>query len=139
AAPAVSAPPPRALIRAVRDRAPRPPPSVDHRVVVPGFSGLREMSRARAALLKEECGGAWRSYVMRSHWRIVVPVMRRHQQRTAARLLEEGEEGSAPSIHLVRCPSLAINHGMVVFDGTRTADGIEFHAYDPNDPQARAR
>lgn len=58
----------RGIIRAVLDRDPRQPPSVDDRVMVPGFSGLREMSRARAALLKEECGGAWRSYVMRSHW-----------------------------------------------------------------------
>lgn len=65
--------------------------------------------------------------------------MRRHQQRTAGRLLEEVEEGSAPIIHLLRFPSLAINHGMVVFDGTRTADGIEFHAYDPNDPERPAR
>jgi hypothetical protein len=129
----------RRIVRAVLDRDPRQPPSVDGRIVVPGFSGLRELSGARTALLKEECGGAWRSYVMRSHWRIVVPVTRRHQHRTAGRLLEEIEQGTAPIIHLLRFPSLAINHGMVVFDGTRTAAGIEFLAYDPNDPERPAR
>ena len=49
------------------------------------------------------------------------------------------EGGSAPIIHLLRFPSLAINHGMVLFDSTRTADGIEFLAYDPNDPERSAR
>jgi hypothetical protein len=127
----------RGMIRAVLDRDPRQPPSVD-RVVVPGFTGLREFSQERTALLKEECGGAWRSYVMRSHWRIVVPVMRRHQHRTAARLLDEVEDGSAPIIHLLRFPSLAINHGMVLFDGARTGDGVEFLAYDPNTPERPA-
>jgi hypothetical protein len=128
----------RGMVRAVLARDPRQPPSVHDKVVVPGFAGLRELSRARTALLKEECGGAWRSYVMRSHWRIVVPVMRRHQARTAARLLEEVEGGSAPIIHLLRFPSLAINHGMVLFDGARTGDGVEFLAYDPNDPERPA-
>ncbi|HEX7788086.1 MAG TPA: hypothetical protein VF653_17845 [Methylomirabilota bacterium] len=129
----------RRLIRSVLDRDPRRPPSVDGRVVVPGFAGLRELSRERPALLKQECGGAWRSYVMRSHWHIVVPVSRRHQERTAVRLLEEVEAGRAPIVHLLRFPSLAINHGMVVFDGTRTDDGACFLTYDPNDPDRPAR
>jgi hypothetical protein len=139
AAPRVTEAAYRRLIRAVLDRDPRRPPSVDHRVVIPGFTGLRELSRERTALMKEECGGAWRSYVMRSHWRIVVPVTRRHQERTAARLLEEVEVGRAPIVHLLRFPSLAINHGMVVFDGVRSGDGAEFLAYDPNDPARPAR
>ena len=108
-------------------------------MVVPGFAGLRELSRERPALLKQECGGAWRSYVMRSHWHIVVPVSRRHQERTAVRLLEEVEAGRAPIVHLLRFPSLAIKHGMVVFDGTRTDDGACFLTYDPNDPDRPAR
>jgi hypothetical protein len=108
-------------------------------VVIPGFVGLREMSVAREGLLKAACGGAWRSYVQRSHWHILVPVSRSHQHRTALRLLEEVRDGGASIVHLLRFPSLAINHGMVIFEGARTPDGARFLAYDPNQPERPAR
>lgn len=129
----------RRLVRAVLGRDPRRVSEPAARVAIPGFAGLREMSVAREALLKAECGGAWRSYVQRSHWHIVVPVSRRHQDRTARELLEAVRHGGAPIVHLLRFPSLAINHGMVIFDGARTADGAEFLAYDPNQPERPGR
>jgi hypothetical protein len=129
----------RRLVRAVLGRDPRRISEPAARVVIPGFAGLREMSAAREALLKAVCGGAWRSYVQRSHWHIVVPVSRRHQERTARDLLEAVRHDGAPIVHLLRFPSLAINHGMVVFHGARTADGAEFLAYDPNQPETPAR
>jgi hypothetical protein len=97
------------------------------------------MSTARESLLKRECGGAWRSYLLRSHWHIVVPVSRSHQHRTARELLEAVAHDGAPIIHLLRFPSLAINHGMVVIDGARTESGATFRAYDPNEPERPAR
>ena len=126
-------------IRAVLARNPRRPSPAGERVVIPGFAGLREMSAARESLLKRECGGAWRSYVLRSHWHIVVPVSRSHQDRTARQLLESVRHDGAPIIHLLCFPSLAINHGMVVFDGTPTETGVAFLAYDPNEPARPAR
>lgn len=129
----------RTLIRAVLARNPRRPSRVDDNVVIPGFAGLRELSAACASLLKEECGGAWRSYVLRSHWRVVFPVSRAHQHRTAGQLLEAVAHDRAPIVHLLQFPSLSINHGLVIFDGGRTGDGAEFLAYDPNDPERPAR
>jgi hypothetical protein len=129
----------RRLIRAVLGRPPRRPSPPGERVVIPGYGGLRDLSAARAPLVKAACGGAWRSYVQHSHWRIVVPVSRRHQRRTAGRLLHAVEDHRAPLVHLLRFPSLAINHGMVVFEGARTSAGAEFLAYDPNDPARPAR
>ena len=129
----------RRLIRTVLARDPRRVSEPEARVVIPGFAGLREMSLAREPLLKAACGGAWRSYVQRSHWRIVMPVSRRHQDRTARQLLEAIRHDRAPIVHLLRFPSLAINHGMVIFDGAPTADGAEFLAYDPNQPERPAR
>jgi hypothetical protein len=129
----------RRLVRTVLARDPRRPSEPAERLVIPGFAGLREMSVAREALLKSACGGAWRSYVQRSHWHIVVPVSRRHQHRTARELLEAIRHDGAPIVHLLRFPSLAINHAMVIFDGARTADGAEFVAYDPNQPGRPAR
>ena len=129
----------RRLIRSVLARPPRRPSPAEWRVVIPGYAGLRELSVAREPVVKAACGGAWRSYVQHSHWRIVVPVSRAHQHRTAGELLNAIAGRRAPLVHLLRFPSLAINHGMVVIDGARTSAGAEFEAYDPNEPERPAR
>ncbi len=129
----------RRLIRAVLAGPPRRPSPPERRVVIPGYAGLRDLSAAREPAVKAACGGAWRSYVQHSHWRMFVPVSREHQDRTAGELLEATADHRAPLVHLLRWPSLAINHGMVVFEGERTPGGARFLAYDPNDPEHPAR
>jgi hypothetical protein len=122
----------RRLIRAVITRNPRVPSETP--VIMPGFPGLREFSAAKEKLLKAECGGAWRSYVLRSHWRMVFPISREHQKQTAFALLSRIQNGFSPIVHLVTFPALTINHGMVLFDAVENDEGIEFSAYDPNIP-----
>lgn len=124
----------RRAIRAVMARNPRVPCPTGARIVFPGFASLREFSQAHEQLLKRNCGGAWQSYVLRSHWRMIFPISREHQERTAASLLREIQNGHAPIIHLVLFPKLTINHGMVLFDATRKENGTVFQAYDPNQP-----
>ena len=125
----------RRAIRAVMARNPRIPCTVAEQIAVPGFANLREFSRAHAGLLKANCGGAWQSYVLRSHWRMVFPISREHQDRTAASLQAAIERGGSPIIHLVRFPQLTINHGMILFAAETTPERIRFAAYDPNAPQ----
>lgn len=125
----------RRAIREVMSRNPRVPCAPEARIVFPGFASLREFSQTHAQLLKDTCGGAWQSYVLRSHWRMVFPISRAHQARTAASLMREIERGGSPIIHLVRFPQLTINHGMILFDATNAAGKINFHAYDPNAPE----
>lgn len=127
------------LIRQVLARNTRRPSQVAEQVVIPGFASLREFSRKHEALLKAECGGAWRSYVLRSHWRMVFPISRTHQARTAAALQAELAHGASPIVHLVVFPRLTMNHGMVLFDCRTTGERLEFDAYDPNLPQSPAR
>jgi hypothetical protein len=110
----------------------------EKQVVIPGFAGLREFSAAREKLLKAECGGAWRSYFLRSHWRMVFPISRGHQKCTAGNLVAAVRENFSPIVHLVKFPSLTINHGMILSDVAETGGGLEFSAYDPNDPQRPA-
>lgn len=124
----------RSLIREVVSRNPRKSCPPADCVVLPGFAHLREFSAARERVLKAECGGAWRSYVLRSHWRMVFPISRAHQARTAALLEKEIRQGGSPIIHLVRFPQLTINHGMLLFNVSATDPGFVFEAYDPNDP-----
>lgn len=129
----------RRLIREIVSRNPRVPCAPERRVVFAGYEGLHEFSAAWAPLLRAECGGAWRSYVLRSHWRMVFPISRQHQARTAEELAAHLREGSSPIIHLVRFPKLTINHGMILFDVDETSDGLAFDAYDPNDPSQPTR
>jgi hypothetical protein len=125
----------RRLIRRVIARNPRTPCEHGRQVVIPGYASLRQFSRAREALLKSECGGAWRSYVLRSHWRMIFPISRAHQTRTGERLVAAIRRNESPIIHLVLFPKLTINHGMMLFDVIETGDEIRFQAYDPNDPE----
>jgi hypothetical protein len=124
----------RRLIRQAMARNPRRPCAPGKQIVIPGYASLRELSGARAPLLKAGCGGAWRSYVLRSHWRMVFPISRAHQARTAASLRAALEQNVPPIIHLVKFPALTINHSMIVFAAEETGRGIDFQAYDPNQP-----
>jgi len=125
----------RRLIREIVSRNPRAPCERGREVVIPGYDNLRQFSRAHAPLLKSGCGGAWRSYFLRSHWRMVFPIGRAHQMRTAEGLLSEIYRGGSPIVHLVRFPKLTINHGIVLFGADETQAGVCFQAYDPNDPE----
>lgn len=124
----------RRRIKEVVSRNPRVPCQPGDEVQFPGYANLRQFSRTHEALLKAECGGAWRSYVLRSHWRMIFPISRTHQARTAAQLLTEIRHGRSPIVHLVRFPKLTINHGMLLFEAMETKRGAVFLAYDPNDP-----
>jgi hypothetical protein len=129
----------RRLIGEVIARNPRIPCEPENQIVIPGFANLHEFSSAREKLLKVGCGGAWRSYVLRSHWRMVFPISREHQKRTAEDLFAAIQKNFSPIIHLVKFPSLTINHGMILFDVMETENGLEFSAYDPNDREKPAR
>lgn len=125
----------RELIRKIVSRNPRMPCEIENQIVIPGFAGLREFSAAREKLLKAGCGGAWRSYVLRSHWRMLLPISRGHQKLTAENLAAEIKKNFSPIVHLVKFPSLTINHGIILFDAVETENEIQFSVYDPNLPE----
>lgn len=128
----------RQLIRTVVRRSPRRPCPAADQIVIPGFAGLRAFSQAQENLLKHECGDAWESYILRSHWRMVFPVSRAHQARMAGQLTAALAVRPAPIVHVVRFPQLTINHGLLVFDQVATPTGLQFAAYDPNVPDCPA-
>jgi hypothetical protein len=128
----------RKLVRSILSRSPRHPSEPRNQVRVPGFEGLRQFSRDREDLLKSECGGAWRSYILRSHWRMVFPISRDHQSRTASQLVDTIKSKGTAIVHLVRFPTLSINHGMVLYSARSSGEGLVFDAYDPNVPAGPA-
>lgn len=129
----------RNLIREVVSRSARRASEVTERIEFPGYDGLFNFSRAHETLLKAECGGAWRSYVLRSHWRMVLPISRSHQAATAVRLVERVRAGAMPILHLVTFPQLTINHGVLLYAMRPVPGGTEFEAYDPNLAEQPAR
>ena len=126
----------RQLVRVIMARNQRMPCSPEERIIIPGFAGLREFSRAHEKLLKTECGGAWRSYFLRSHWRMIFPFSRGHQTRTAGSLAAVLKQNRLPIVHLVKFPALTINHAIVLFRMTETETGLEFESYDPNNSES---
>ena len=125
----------RRRIREVISASPRKRLSEDKRIVIPGYANLRQFSQGQERLLKAQCGGAWQSYFQRGHWRMIWPFSRHQQHQMAEHLMSEIKDNTLPVVHLVRFPSLTINHAVVLFDVQESADRIEFAAYDPNSPE----
>jgi hypothetical protein len=129
----------RQLVRTIIARHPRILCKPEEQVIIPGFAGLREFSRAHEKLLKIECGGAWRSYFLRSHWRMIFPFSRAHQTRTAGSLAAALKQNHLPIVHLVKFPALTVNHSIVLFNVMETGRGLEFESYDPNNSERPER
>jgi len=106
------------------------------KIIIPGYSNLREFSAAHERILKEECGGAWHSYFQRGHWRMIFPFNRTHQEHTSEDLLFDIEKNRPPVVHVVRFPQLSINHALLVFAAKAMDRTIEFSVYDPNKPDS---
>jgi len=101
--------------RQVLSRNPRRASTAPERIVIPGCDGLRALSQAHEPLLKAECGAPWQSYFLRSHWRMVFPIGRRHQERIALQLQQRVSQGSLPMVHIFRFPRITINHGLLLY------------------------
>jgi hypothetical protein len=123
----------RLVEEVVRRRDSRGSPE-EQKVVIPGYAGLREFSAAYPKLLQEECGGAWQSYLQRGHWRMILPFSRNGQEANAHRLRERIEGGTPCVVHLVRFPSLKINHAVLLHAVRHEPGKLVFNSYDSNDP-----
>jgi hypothetical protein len=128
----------RLLIREVVSRNPRIPCPAKEKITIPGYDCLRSFSRAHAPLLKAECGQAWECYFLRSHWRMVFPVSRAHQEKMARQLVDSMRIRAMPIVHLFLFPRIRINHGVVLFGLTESKSALLFDVYDPNIPDSPA-
>lgn len=125
----------RKLVREIIACNPRRKCADANRIVIPGFDGLRSFSRAHEALLKAECGAAWESYFLRSHWRMIFRVSGRFQETMAEKLKRSLQKRGVALVHLFCFPHITINHGIVLYGFAETESQIEFEAYDPNIPE----
>jgi hypothetical protein len=122
----------RRRVRQVIDRDPSETGEVE-RIVIPGFASLREFSREREPLLKQELGGSDDSEFQRGNWRMIWPFSRSHQRGSALAMAQEIAVHRPPVVHLADFPSLSINHSVLLYAATETPAEIRFEVYDPND------
>lgn len=124
----------REMIAAVTRRNSRCPANPDEKIVVPGFRNLHEFSAENAELLKSQCGGATHSFLQRGNWRMVFPVTKSGEKKTAERILAELNEHRLPIVHVYQFPNTTLNHAVLIYAAEQSPSAITFIAYDPNDP-----
>jgi hypothetical protein len=128
----INAPGYRRIIRFITRRSAHRPSAPVTRLSIPGFANLRQFSAAHADLLRQNCGGAWQSYVQRGNWRMILPFTRGGQAGMAVELQKALAAGRLPIIHVVTFPRLTINHVLLIFGVSSATGGLEFKCYDPN-------
>jgi hypothetical protein len=112
--------------------APWPP---ERRIVIPGYPTLHALSAARERAIKAAFGSVLLSMLHWRNWRVALPLPPGHQPRLADELVAEVDAGRPAPAMITSFPTPDyVNHAVVVYDYRRDAGGLEFLAYDPNDP-----
>ena len=122
------------LIEQIVKRNSRCPAAREERIVIPGYSDLFAFSVDHELILRRACGGPLQSYFQRGNWRMILPVTRWENRRTARQLVEEVREGRLPIIHIYRFPSVTLNHSVLLYGVKQESGQLVFQAYDPNNP-----
>jgi hypothetical protein len=129
-----------AHVRAVTRRAPwRAALPQNERIIFPGYANLREMSKARTAVVQQNIGLGWPTYIRLGNFRMFFQRDRRYQEKTHTNLDAVLDHGELFVGYLSTYPSLAINHSVLVYarKPVRFNNGIEHYlVYDPNHPEA---
>jgi hypothetical protein len=125
-----------ARVREVARRAPWREPSPDaQRVVFPGYANLREMSKAREAVVKEKIGLGWPSYIRLGNSRMFFQRSASYQERAHETLNATLARGDFFIAYLTTYPRLSINHGVLIYarkNSQPKSDVERYLVYDPN-------
>ena len=113
----------------------RPALPAAERVVIPGYAGLTEFSRAEERAVKAGLEGRFLSWIHWTNWRVVFPVPGAQQEGVARETLAELQAGRAVQWLITNLPVIELNHTVVVYTYRLAGpERIEFLVYDPNDP-----
>jgi hypothetical protein len=129
-----------ARIRAVGRRGPWEPPLPDNqRIVFPGYSNLRQMSRARVAVFEKNLGSGFATYFRPANARMFFEHSREYQEKTQANLDAALARGDLFVAYLSTFPQLTINHAVLIYGRKpKWSKGglIRYLVYDPNHPDS---
>lgn len=124
------------LVREVLSRPPWDPPAPEaERVMIPGYPDLRSFSRAQEGVIKPALGSNVLSMFHVRTWRVGVDFPPDHQERLARELVVEVDAGRPAPLMITNFPHAdLLNHSVLVYAHRPAQQGMDFLAYDPNDP-----
>jgi hypothetical protein len=127
-------------IRAVARRAPWLEVLPENqRIVFPGYSNLREISKARSQVFQGNIGSGFMSYFRPSNVRMVFLESKGYQKKTHQNLNATLARGDTFVAFLTTYPKMSINHAVLVYGRSYGQPGDElehYFVYDPNHPEA---
>lgn len=125
-------------VRNITRRQPWHDPSpVEKRVVIPGYTNLRELSQDRTDLIQQNIGLGWVVYLRPGNVRMFYEHSKKYQQHSHDELERTLARGEFFIAYLSDFPILHINHSVLVYKYSRprSADGSDHYlVYDPNHP-----
>jgi hypothetical protein len=131
----------RELTKRVRNVTRRPPwhdpLPAEKRIVIPGYSNLRELSQDKMHLMQESIGLGWVVYLRPGNVRMFYLHDKNYQAKTHDKLEQALAGGEFFIAYLSDFPILHINHSVLVYEHSRprSADGSDHYlVYDPNHP-----
>ncbi|MGH7338932.1 MAG: hypothetical protein ACREKH_00415, partial [Candidatus Rokuibacteriota bacterium] len=123
-------------VRRVVSRPPwHPPLPREDRVVIPGYSNLREFSRAEESAVKKGLGGRLWTFLHWTNWRVGFPVPSGHQTRVLEEIRDELAAGRLVQLLITNWPVLELNHTVVAFASHTNGASVELLIWDPNEPE----
>lgn len=100
-------------------------------VQFPGFSNLRELSKAHGDLLRQHMGIWLPTYVRLGNMRIMMPSVAPGRRACAAWLKQRVEHGEPATVLISKLPRMV--HAILLYDVKQAGNGDWiFTAYDPN-------
>ncbi len=111
----------------------------NQRIVFPGYSNLREMSKARTQLFEDNIGSGFMSYFRPSNIRMVFLESKGYQEKTHHSLDAALARGHTFVAFLTTYPKMSINHAVLIYarEKSRPGDELEHYlVYDPNHAEA---
>jgi len=111
----------------------------NQRIVFPGYSNLREISKARSQVFEDNIGNGFMSYFRPGHIRMVFLESKGYQERTHRNLDAALARGDTFVAFLTTYPKMSINHAVLIYGRkkSRPGDDLErYLVYDPNHAEA---
>ena len=106
-------------------------PDPAKKIVIPGYPNLDAFSAAHTAMLENNLGAWWPSFLRVGNWRMAWYFQRGGQALAAQRLATALDQGELQAVYVTRFPHL--NHCLLLYDYQRDPKGrLKFIAYDPN-------
>jgi hypothetical protein len=111
----------------------------NQRTVFPGYSNLREISKAHTQVFEDNIGSGLMSYFRPGHVRMVFLESKGYQEKTHHNLDAALARGDTFVAFLTTYPKMSINHAVLIYGRkkSRPGDDLEHYlVYDPNHAEA---